>query len=52
MELYNLKDDLGEENNVAHSHPDIVDEMQAIFETTRTDSDVFTFSSDTYLSKQ
>lgn len=52
MELYNLKEDLGEENNVAQFHPEIVSEMQAIFDTARTDSDIFTFSSGTYLSKQ
>ena len=51
IELYNLRDDIGEENNLAQSHPEIVAEMQAIFETARTDSDVFTFSSKTYLSK-
>lgn len=51
MELYNLSEDIGEENNVARSHPEVVKEMQAIFETARTDSDVFTFSSETYLSK-
>ncbi|MEQ8419671.1 MAG: sulfatase-like hydrolase/transferase, partial [Arenibacter algicola] len=52
MELYNLKEDLGEENNVAQLHPEVVSEMQAIFDTARTDSDVFTFSSETYLSKK
>jgi len=52
MELYNLSEDIGEENNVAESHPEVVNEMRAIFETARTDSDVFTFSSETYLSKQ
>lgn len=51
IELYNLRDDIGEENNLAQSHLEIVAEMQAIFETARTDSDVFTFSSKTYLSK-
>lgn len=52
MELYNLSKAKGEENNVAESHPEVVNEMQAIFETARTDSDVFTFSSETYLSTQ
>tara|TARA_R110000765_G_scaffold113724_1_gene206158 strand:- start:176 stop:1657 length:1482 start_codon:yes stop_codon:yes gene_type:complete len=52
MELYNLKEDLGEENNVAKTQPEVVREMQAIFDSARTDSDVFTFSSETYLSKQ
>ncbi|HCO86031.1 MAG TPA: arylsulfatase [Arenibacter sp.] len=52
MELYNLKEDLGDENNVAKTQPEVVREMQAIFDSARTDSDVFTFSSETYLSKQ
>ena len=52
MELYNLAEDVSEENNVAQSHPEVVKEMQAIFETARTDSDIFTFASETYLSKQ
>lgn len=52
MELYNLKEDLGEENDVSQMQPEVVREMQAIFDSARTDSDVFTFSSETYLSKQ
>jgi len=52
MELYNLSKAKGEEKNLAQSHPEVVKEMQSIFETARTDSDVFTISSETYLSTQ
>jgi arylsulfatase A len=51
IELYNLKDDLGEENNIAPLHTEVVKEMQSIFDTARTESKVFTFSSDTDLTK-
>lgn len=42
-ELYNLKTDLGEENNVAEKNPTIVNEMLEIMTNSRTPSDVFTF---------
>ncbi|MEE9603543.1 MAG: arylsulfatase [Thermoguttaceae bacterium] len=41
IELYNLKDDIGEENNVAAGHPEVVAKMKAIFEKARVKSDIF-----------
>ncbi|MBD1261961.1 arylsulfatase [Maribacter polysiphoniae] len=43
MELYDLKNDIGENNDIAGSHPDIVKEMEDIFNTARTPSEVFNF---------
>jgi len=40
-ELYNLKTDVGEEHNIADQHPDIVQEMNELFKTARTDSKKF-----------
>ncbi len=48
-ELYNLETDLGEENNVAEEHPEIVEELSEIMKNARTESEVFTFDSGTYL---
>ncbi|WP_299577277.1 arylsulfatase [uncultured Sunxiuqinia sp.] len=42
-ELYDLSTDLGEEDNVADQHPDIVAEMQAILEEARVPSEAFPF---------
>ncbi|MGB3852586.1 MAG: arylsulfatase [Tunicatimonas sp.] len=49
LELYDLATDLGEQNNVAEQHPEIVTEMRAILDSARTPSPVFTFGEDTYL---
>jgi arylsulfatase A-like enzyme len=38
LELYNLKTDLGETNNVAAAHPDVVATVEAYLKTARTDS--------------
>jgi len=43
IELYNLSGDIGEKNNVAAEHPEIVAEMAEIMENARTPSDVFAF---------
>jgi len=48
-ELYNLSTDLGEENNVAEQHPEIVDELSEIMKNARTESEVFTFNATGYL---
>jgi len=48
-ELYNLSTDLGEENNVAEQHPEVVKELSEIMKNARTESEVFTFDSGTYL---
>lgn len=47
-ELYNLKDDAGEENDLAKIHPDQVEELKSLLENARTESDVYRFSSQTY----
>ncbi len=43
IELYNLKNDIGEQNNIADLYPDVVKDMEAILENARTPSDIFTF---------
>lgn len=48
-ELYNLSTDLGEENNVAEEHPEIVEELSEIMKNARTESEVFTFDATGYL---
>lgn len=42
-ELYNLKFDIGEENNVADEYPDVVKELEQLMDSARTESEVFTF---------
>lgn len=37
LELFNLKNDLGEKKNVAQNHPDIVGQFETYFKTARTD---------------
>ncbi|HEA20934.1 hypothetical protein LCGC14_0901290 [marine sediment metagenome] len=49
LELYNVEEDSGEENDVATDNTEIVAEMKKIIETARTPSDVFTFDQGTYL---
>ncbi len=49
IELYNLREDISEHNNVALTHPDIILKLEKIFKEARTPSDVFTFGQDTYL---
>jgi len=41
IELYNLKEDLGEKNNVANEHPDLVKKANELMSAARTDSDDF-----------
>jgi arylsulfatase A-like enzyme len=41
VELYDLKSDLAEKNDVVADHPDIVSKIEAIFEHGRTDSELF-----------
>jgi arylsulfatase A-like enzyme len=43
MELYNLADDPGEENDLAGEHPEIVTELRELMQNARTESDVFQF---------
>ena len=49
LELYNLAEDIGEENNVAAQNPEVVAEMNTILQNARTPSEIFAFSSSTYL---
>jgi arylsulfatase A-like enzyme len=41
IELYNLKIDFGEENNVANEHPEIIKQMKEILDKARTDADIW-----------
>ncbi len=43
IELYNLKDDPSETNNIANNHPDIVNRMKAIMNREHEQSDNFPF---------
>lgn len=44
MELYDLSQDPGEENNVAAQHPETVEQIEQIMNNARTDSEVFAFA--------
>lgn len=48
-ELYNLADDIGEENNVADQYPELVKELEEIMKNARTESEVFQFKSETII---
>jgi arylsulfatase A-like enzyme len=41
IQLFNLENDPEEENNIAESYPDVVQEIEAIMTTTRRDSEFF-----------
>jgi len=41
IELYDLKTDIGEKNNVAEKHPEIVAQIEDVLKTARTDSKEF-----------
>lgn len=43
IELYNLKEDIGETTNLADQHPDLVAEMKALMEQSHVPSEVFPF---------
>jgi arylsulfatase A len=51
IELYNLSDDPGESIDLAAENPEKVEELIEIMRNARTESDVFTFMSETYLAK-
>jgi arylsulfatase A-like enzyme len=38
LELYNLKNDIGETNNVAAAHPEVVEKIERYLKTARTES--------------
>lgn len=41
MELYNLADDPGEENDMSADHPEVIEEMERIFEEAHIPSEIF-----------
>lgn len=43
IEIYNLENDIGEENNLAAENPDIVDRISNIMENAHSYSDEFLF---------
>ncbi len=43
VELYDLSADLGEENNLADEHPELVKELQQLMKQAHTESEVFPF---------
>ncbi|SHJ06538.1 Arylsulfatase A [Pseudozobellia thermophila] len=43
LELYHLPSDIGENNNVADKHPDIVEKIEGILKEARTPSDIYRF---------
>jgi len=49
IELYNLSNDIGEENDVAAENPEVVAEMAAIMKNARTESEVFSFKMPTII---
>ncbi|WP_321347674.1 arylsulfatase [uncultured Draconibacterium sp.] len=45
-ELYNLASDVGEENNLAAEHPELVEELNALIEKSHTESNLFKFGNE------
>jgi arylsulfatase A-like enzyme len=43
LELYDLSTDIGEQNDVADQHPEVVARLNELIATSRTESEVFTF---------
>ena len=43
IELYDLSSDVGEENNIATKHPEVVEELVAIMETEHVENEDFPF---------
>ena len=41
LELYNLKTDLGEQNDVAAEYPDVIATIEAYLKTARTESELW-----------
>ncbi|HBL75893.1 MAG: arylsulfatase [Bacteroidetes bacterium GWF2_42_66] len=50
-QLYNLAEDIGEKNNLAAQHPEIVNDLEEIMKNARTESDVFQFKPETYVAQ-
>jgi arylsulfatase A-like enzyme len=49
IELYNLANDLGETKNLANEFPGITNELVGLLKTSRTDSEIYTFESKTFM---
>ena len=49
MKLFNLSNDIGEQNDVATKNPEVVKQIESLFQNARTSSEVFTFSQETFL---
>lgn len=47
LELYDLENDIGESNDLAKAHPELVEEMEGIFKEARTPSEIFIFNQKT-----
>jgi arylsulfatase A-like enzyme len=50
-QLYNLAEDIGEENNLAPQYPELVKELEKVMKNSHTESDVFQFKSEIFLAK-
>jgi len=48
-ELYDLRTDMGETNNIAAQHPEVVNDMLELLKKSRTQSEIFTFQSPTII---
>jgi len=46
IELYDLRSDIGEENNIAGQHADVIGRLKPLFKSARVESDVFTLFPD------
>ena len=46
IELYDLTRDIGEDNNIADAHPDIVGRIKPLFTSARVESEIFTLFPD------
>ncbi len=49
IELYNLSEDIAEENNLANQYPEVIDQVKTILDTARTHNHIFKFASETYV---
>jgi arylsulfatase A-like enzyme len=43
IELYNLSKDIGEENNIASKHPQIIEKMEVAMKESHVESSIFPF---------
>ncbi len=48
-ELYNLSNDIGEENNLAAENPELVKELLELMKNARTESEVYKFEAKTFM---